>query len=398
MSLRVRHRFTLFPGVRVNVGLGGVSATLGPPGASINVGPRGVRGTIGLPGTGISYSTRLDRGRQREHPRNAAWPAPGAAPENQQWPEEASTPVWTPPPMQAVRSGAIESLTSTGLDEMRRLLVDARRQHAQVAAALAQAQEEENRALAEARRLNRRLLRFLVRKRIANLEDVVLPAARAEIERFEAWRDATKIRVTLDAVPEAMALWGDVVRAFGALMTASAIWDVTAFRQSDRVRERTTAFRTVDRKPVRFTYGQSDLVDYDGSPLQLGNANGENLLLFPGLLLLSRSDGAVALVALSEVITVCVRTNFIEHERVPGDSEVVGHTWLKANKDGSPDRRFADNRQIPVCQYATLGIESLSGVEEQYLISNVPAAEAFANAMIALSLALAGSFGTASGT
>jgi hypothetical protein len=47
---------------------------------------------------------------------------------------------------------------------------------------------------------------------------------------------------------------------------------------------------------------------------------------------------------------------------VPGDAKVVGHTWLKASKDGSPDRRLTDNYQIPIVAYAFLTLKSWVGL------------------------------------
>ena len=61
MGFRFRRSLRLAPGLRLNLGRTGVSATLGRPGASVNLGRQGVRGTVGLPGTGLSYGTRLDR-------------------------------------------------------------------------------------------------------------------------------------------------------------------------------------------------------------------------------------------------------------------------------------------------------------------------------------------------
>lgn len=49
MSLRFRQTFTLFPGVRLNIGKRGISASIGVPGATVNVGKKGVRATVGLP-------------------------------------------------------------------------------------------------------------------------------------------------------------------------------------------------------------------------------------------------------------------------------------------------------------------------------------------------------------
>lgn len=34
---------------------------------------------------------------------------------------------------------------------------------------------------------------------------------------------------------------------------------------------------------------------------------------------------------------------FQEEQGVPQDSKVIGQTWAKANKDGSRDKRFANN-------------------------------------------------------
>lgn len=41
MSLRFRQTFTLFPGVRLNIGKRGISASIGVPGATVNVGKKG---------------------------------------------------------------------------------------------------------------------------------------------------------------------------------------------------------------------------------------------------------------------------------------------------------------------------------------------------------------------
>ncbi len=60
MGFRFSKRIRLMPGVRLNVGLRGLSVSAGPRGASVTVGPRGVHGNVGLPGTGLSYRTRLD--------------------------------------------------------------------------------------------------------------------------------------------------------------------------------------------------------------------------------------------------------------------------------------------------------------------------------------------------
>ncbi|EPT2363260.1 DUF4236 domain-containing protein, partial [Escherichia coli] len=89
MSLRFRQTFTLFPGVRLNIGKRGISASIGVPGATVNVGKKGVRATVGLPGTGLSYTTPTlpyDDGYSVTNPLNPAPTEPhlesGSSPEN----------------------------------------------------------------------------------------------------------------------------------------------------------------------------------------------------------------------------------------------------------------------------------------------------------------------------
>lgn len=68
---------------------------------------------------------------------------------------------------------------------------------------------------------------------------------------------------------------------------------------------------------------------------------------------------------------------FHEEGPVPSDAEQVGTTWAKANKDGSPDKRFRDNYSIPLMRYATLTLRSNSGLNEEYMLSNVQSASDF---------------------
>lgn len=65
-----------------------------------------------------------------------------------------------------------------------------------------------------------------------------------------------------------------------------------------------------------------------------------------------------------EYVNVAIESNngqFVEREAVPGDAKVVGRTWKYVNKNGSPDRRFKDNHEIPVCLYNFFRFSSRSG-------------------------------------
>jgi hypothetical protein len=107
------------------------------------------------------------------------------------------------------------------------------------------------------------------------------------------------------------------------------------------------------------------------------NGAGPDLYIPPGLLLVFKLANDFALVNLNEVRLEYRQTRFQEQEVVPPDSQVLGQTWAKVNKDGSPDRRFANNYRIPIAEHGTLRFTSAAGLNEEYLFSNVLKAERF---------------------
>jgi hypothetical protein len=123
---------------------------------------------------------------------------------------------------------------------------------------------------------------------------------------------------------------------------------------------------------------------------RLSNANGGDLYIYPGFVLLYSSADAFALVDVSEVEFEASITPFIEEETVPADTRIIGQTWKKVNKDGSPDRRFANNYQIPVVEYGSLTIASQSGLNEEYMLSNFGAVAQFVSVWKAFKQVVAG--------
>ena len=62
MGLRFRRRFSIIPGLRVNLSRSGASLSIGHRGAWYTVGPRGRRVTLGIPGSGLFWMQRIPPG------------------------------------------------------------------------------------------------------------------------------------------------------------------------------------------------------------------------------------------------------------------------------------------------------------------------------------------------
>jgi hypothetical protein len=280
------------------------------PGARISVGRRGVVGTVGVPGTGLGYSTRLDKPRGRS----------AAAAETPAWPDESAgifalpgaAPVPAPPgraptgfDVERVESAALEFLNSPALRELRDMIVAARTQLVEVIGEHRVAEQQRDRLSTEFDRKSRSIFRVFMRRRLRRLERALLPRAAAEVERLAEWREASRVTAQFHSSEAAAKGWDRLVLAFDTLMQSQAVWDVTAGRSTDRARERTAANRSVDRQPVRLGWASHAAVAFEGRALQFDNANGSDLVFYPGVLLLERADGALALVDLHDPLAAC---------------------------------------------------------------------------------------------
>lgn len=385
MSLRFRQTFTLFPGVRLTIGKRGISASIGVPGATVNVGQKGIRATVGLPGSGLSYSTPTLPYKDKRSATNPLNPSssephfdlPEAVPSN--IPSNAK--IYMPQAgMNEISSASVEVLTSTSLLPLRDLIAKAREQKAEVKADLQEALTEESKQKSELVRRKSSLFRWFYKRRIAELE-TELPQTQAEISRLVSWEDNTKIAITFESSDASQRAYAAMVRTFDILKSSVKKWDITADKATDQFVERTLATRSVNRHPVTFDFSSTDLIQFTGRAMRFENVNGDDILLYPGVAVIPRADGAFALIDLRELQISAEHRGFHEEDGVPSDSTIAGHTWAKTNKNGSPDRRFKDNYQIPVCIYGNITFQSQTGVTEEYMVSNADSAQAFAEAV-----------------
>jgi hypothetical protein len=393
MGLRFRQSFKLFPGVRLNISKSGISASFGVPGATLNIGPQGLRSTVGMPGTGVSYRTQHGFSTEGDEPQQSNPQSGGVpvfhppAPNGSPQPPPPPPIYWQATNMREIGSASVEQLTSESLRELRDTIAEARSQRNDIQEDLRQARDLLQSQTSESERRQRSLFRYFYKRRITELE-AAIPETNAEVERLESWLEATHVAMRFETGDAAQKAYASLVRAFEALRSSARIWDITSDRNTHRVLERTAASRILIRDPAVVEFSTSDLVRFEGRPMRFQNVNGEDILIYPGIAVMPRADGAFALIDLREMRLESNVVQFIEEEAIPPDAQVVGQAWAKANKDGSPDLRFKDNYAIPVCVYGRLLFTSPAGIEEEYQFSNAEAAANFARAFFAYQIAI----------
>lgn len=102
----------------------------------------------------------------------------------------------------------------------------------------------------------------------------------------------------------------------------------------------------------------------------------ETMIILPDRLLLIKGSG-IGAVSYQNIKYDVYTTNFIEEQSPPTDSELIRHTWKYVKKNGQPDKRFKDNRQLPVYKYAKIDMSSAEGINASILCSNVKVAAGF---------------------
>jgi hypothetical protein len=363
MGFRYQRRVTLFPGVRLNFSARGISASFGPRGASVTVGPRGTALNLGIPGTGISFRQNLTP--SNGQPRTQLSPPP-ALPEV---PVSVSTGT-------AIASAPIAEVTSESLEGLKDLIIKVLAERAELGRAIPVAREEVSTAERRLRRARNWFFGLFLKKKIPERE-AALTAKTAALKDLEARHDGAFIDTEFALDQPTRAAFDQVADAFEQLALCHQIWDITTEEFTDRRVTRSAASRTLERKAVRFSISEDPVLQTESKVLSLQNANGADLLVYPGFLLMTaRKD--LALIDLREARLSYNQVRFVETEQLPADATVVDHTWAKCNKDGSPDRRFANNYRIPVAGYGRITICTAAGVNEEYQFSNAEKAERFA--------------------
>ena len=104
--------------------------------------------------------------------------------------------------------------------------------------------------------------------------------------------------------------------------------------------------------PAHFGYGTPKRIKTNVSvPFISGGLN--TVYFFPDLVLICQKQRVGGL----DYRNVSIQFHnqaFQEREAVPVDAMVIGQTWRFVRRDGGPDRRFNNNRQIPIVNYQAM--------------------------------------------
>ena len=370
MAWAFRRRIKVIPGVYINLSKSGISTSVGARGASMTFRSDGVYRNLGVPGTGIYSRKKVGSyGRQ------------GASRQRDQREDSPAMDVDQGTPDYSFISADPLEVTSDGLLGLQQAVIDAKQQ------------ERELREDAVSIKRSLDFLRLVaLLSRICLVYFLVAPVRRSLQSGIKARSEAleevcqsigsSSVSLSIEMDDACRASFRAYQTAFNKLSSCQFVWDLTSASDVDQVRSRSATSISFDRSLTRCHRQALPGITSPELPLVFLNRNGADIYIYPGFFVMYDSPSRLGILDITELDVDYQANHFIEREIIPQDSKRVGEAWEKSNKDGSRDKRYAENRQLPVMEYGEVTFRSGSGIYEKYMFSNAEAAKNFVSLLL----------------
>lgn len=358
MAWGFRRSIKVFPGVRLNIGKRGISTSIGVRGAHVTVGSSGTSISTGIPGTGIYYRQKLGGGTNPARQTNS--------PQDQSLQQGNLSPELGISNLTPIESEDIDSVSSISLESLKQSIVDAYEQKKTLNNELNQVKKEIVSYQGKKSFRSLPVLRILFKSSLLELDSKIQEKSQ-DLSEINGSLNECIIDIDVEFEPEFENAYENVVHSFDKIRKSTVIWDITSHNPNTSLRS--SIGSAVTRVPVTFGIGVFDVIKSKYPALFLQNANGADMFVFPGFLLMRESSGKIGLVELTSLNIIYSNERFIELGTIPTDTKILDYTWQKTNVDGSRDKRYKSNRQMPIVQYGKLHLSTTSGINEAYYVS-----------------------------
>jgi hypothetical protein len=360
MAWRFRKRIKLIPGVYINFSTSGISTTIGPKGMSFNIGPDGTYLNTGIPGTGLYNRVRITE-KQNDH----LGPT-----ETKQIGDRLNILLeQSYDGSEQIKSQSINQLTSQGFNNLKQTIITAKKEYDEISSDLINKANQKTIIDTKNNKLQRSIFKFLYKKRIARLINESEELG-AEINELNEQLVLSSVELNINNDETFESLFRNVEQAYHLLFSCKKIWDITTTKEINRIQRRTSANSEINRVDSKVSLEHSELIATKRTPLKLHNRNGGDIYFYPGFIIIHEQALDFGILDYSELEIEFTTMKFIETDSVPNDTQILNYTWAKENKDGTPDKRFKDNYQIPVTKYGQITFISKTGLMERFLFSN----------------------------
>lgn len=203
------------------------------------------------------------------------------------------------------------------------------------------------------------------------------------LRKYDRKRKTIKLEYDLDG--DAKIKYEALVSAIVELKKCNKVWRINAQGDSKDWKRNAGASTLVKRSPTLIINGAPKFMSTNVNLFQI-HCTDCKLCFLPDTLLVYQGE-KVGAVSYENLIVETDTTRFIENESIPLDGKKVGSTWQYVNKNGGPDRRFSNNKELPVMLYGVIRLSSHTGLHLLLNCSNSASLE-----VLKLSISMVGDF------
>lgn len=160
------------------------------------------------------------------------------------------------------------------------------------------------------------------------------------------------------------------IDAWQLLAEGDKEWQVLTEQFNSNRKVNAGAGRSLKRVACKIVRGHPYYIKTNVETIQIVLHDKESLIILPDKVFFVRKR-KVGMIDYTDFRISVSSVRFVESDPIPKDAQVVGQTWQYVNKNGTPDLRFKNNKQIPVCLYGQVFLRSSSGLNVELQISNV---------------------------
>lgn len=337
MGFRFRKSINLGGGFKINLSKSGVGYSWGTKGFRVGKSASGrTRRTYSIPGTGISYveegRSRTNRAQQRSRNRNdyaPPEPIPVRQPQNN---------------LRNIESADISNYQSAEFVQITKAI----------------------RNIVLLNKWGTALLFFAILIP-AHIAFIIVPVIGIVLKIVVRKGGAVKLEYSFDAEQEEV--HKRRIAAWQILAEGDKEWQVLTEKHHSNVKTNAGANRSLQRGKCVIEKSTPFYIRTNVETIQI-KLKKETLIILPDkVFILNGSKVGAENYENVRISSSSVR--FVEAETVPKDAQIIGYTWQYVNANGTPDRRFKNNRQFPICNYGVVTLRSDSGINVEMQVSNI---------------------------
>lgn len=191
------------------------------------------------------------------------------------------------------------------------------------------------------------------------------------------YRIVGPVKATYDlSSPEGEYRIDHLQKVMDCLKDCAAVWQVNDVYANSSTRRNGGAGRSVNLIKLKIKRRKPFFL-HTNAKTYFVKLKKEKLYILPDVIIIEGKKG-LGVAALKDLDISVESTRFVANI-APKDAKVLSYTWQYVNNNGTPDKRFKNNVQLPVCQYGLVDLKTNGGFHTRLYLSSIEKTQQFSD-------------------